>query len=374
MEKHSMRHLLWAALFLLYCSCGCLAAVVQQLPQKGQSALQAYTVSSDTAADDTKIGSDWKAIRIGVYTKLVEDMVEFCTTKKKEMPREYEELARKYEEEEEDADEEHEEPAQELYDLKDLCNADKITEDKKKVLFERVLPKAIKLHADRLKVKQVKGTLMIPRKEEQKIRNNICQFFKDPLTKNVTDGPVVDFMIFASLSKEPQKVVICSQDNENRPTSAVIKFIPKEIEATRQYIRLTAHEIAHGLGFQHELMKELNMIKERSIDLPRELVPYGRNEFYMVNSTKIVEVLKSHYRCKDGEIEGLYLEDEEDSDLPSHWERLIAKDELMSTYFGEPSGMYYSALTLAAFEGMKFYQAVSLVRMCYLIVVPRLST
>ncbi|ORC78071.1 surface protease GP63 [Trypanosoma theileri] len=344
MEKHSMRHLLWTALFLLYCSCGCLAAVVQQLPQKGESALQAYTVS------DTP--EEWHPIRIAVYTKFVEDIVNKCKKQRSES----------------DSNPTHN---------VEFCRGDnEMTTEKMNTLFKDVLPKAIKLHTDRLKVKQVEKS-QNTRSAEVNLLPEKCRAIKgNPLGK-AKKIPDVDFMIYVGLSDEPKNVEICTQDNENRPTSAVISFIPKEINATRQYIRLTAHEIAHGLGIQHDLMKGLFMINERSDDLLRDEKLNGRNKFYM-NSTKFVDVLKKHYNCGDGEantVKGLYLENEgEDHEKPSHWERRIAKDELMSTYIGEASGMYYSALTLAAFHSMPFYSANSLVRMCYLIVVPRLST
>ncbi|ORC81334.1 surface protease GP63 [Trypanosoma theileri] len=81
-----------------------------------------------------------------------------------------------------------------------------------------------------------------------------------------------------------------------------------------------------------------------------------------MNSSETLEILKRLYECKDGEkneLKGLYFENEQNNGLPPHWERRIAKDELMSTYsdtFGT-TGMYYTALTLAAFHSMPFYSA-----------------
>ncbi|ORC82118.1 surface protease GP63 [Trypanosoma theileri] len=374
MEKHSMRHLLWTALFLLYCSCGCLAAVVQQLPQKGQSALHAYTVSTDTnvQTDD----KDWHPIRIGVYTKFVEDVVKYCNAKERGKPSEYTELDNKLKElkekledeefyEEEFAGEDTFNLEREVEELQKELNFDSrckdgITEKIKKVLFKEVLPKAIKLHTDRLKVKQMERTPILSAGENKRIQNS-CQFFKDSFKSNVQDSSDFDFMIFVGLSDEPKNVEICSKDDEKRPTSAVIKFVPKEIKATRHFIRLTAHEIAHGLGFQHDLMKQLNMIKERESGVAHMQRHILARKYFMVNSSKTVEMMKNHYKCENNDnnkVEGLYLENQEDHENSSHWERLIAKDELMSTYIGETSGMYYTNLTLAAFEDMKFYKAV----------------
>ncbi|ORC84356.1 surface protease GP63 [Trypanosoma theileri] len=342
MEKHSMRHLLWTALFLLYWSCGCLAAVVQQLPQKRQSGLQAYTVSTDTVPGATpdKNGKEWEPIRIGVYTKLVEDIIEFC------------------ERENEDEDED-----EELGVFDDICDGDhkKMTAQKKGILFTEVLPKAIKLHTDRLKVKRVGKSLNIRIADLDSPTKKRCKVIKGSLEQQMQYSVDVDYMIYVGLSTAPQNVEICTQDEENRPTSAVISFIPDEIKATRKYIRLTAHEIAHGLGFDYEVMETQGMIEPHKNGLSSPGGKYGGKEFYM-KSSETLEILKKFYECKDGEknkLEGLYLENEQNNGLPPHWERRIAKDELMSTYsdtFGT-TGMYYSALTLAAFHSMPFYSA-----------------
>ncbi|ORC81335.1 surface protease GP63 [Trypanosoma theileri] len=345
MEKHSMRHLLWTALFLLYCSCRCLAAVVQQLPQKGQNALQAYTVAT------AKTGEEWKPIRIGVYTKLVEDIMEYCNKKVMSSELEYDQ-----------------EDFEEFGDHCEEYNNQMMLTQKKDILFKEVLPKAIKLHADRLKVKQVEEVLKITNITEDCVEFNIPQEHK---TNGISD---VDFMIYVSLSTAPEKVKICSKDKQNRPTSAVIKFVPEYIEATRRYIRVTAHEIAHGLGFDRNVMKTLGMIEPRDNGLLSTGGASSVKKFYM-NSSKTLEILKKHYNCKD-KLKGFYLENEKNERAPPHWERRIAKDELMSAYSDTlgVTGMYYTKLTLAAFEGMGFYTANSLVRLCYLIVVPRLST
>ncbi|ORC83623.1 putative surface protease GP63 [Trypanosoma theileri] len=334
MEKHSMRHLLWTALFLLYCSCGCLATVVQQLPQKGQSALQAYTVSN--TADD-KTGKEWQPIRIGVYTKRVEDVLKFCEDGK---------LPPEYEDEFLETDEVQEEFAE-------LCGVKrgnkKLIAEKKDILLNKVLPKAIKLHADRLNVKQVKESLKI---ESEDVLPEECEGFGIPEGHKEKGIPDADFVIYASLSTNIGHG-ICSKDKQGRPTSAVIKFNLYDIEATRKYIRFTAHEIAHGLGFQHEFMDNLTMIEPSNKDGKSKGVSRGLTP-RMVKFVKSVDKLKSHYNC-DGEVKGLYLENY--ISWTSHWRSRIAKDELMSTYIGEPTGMYYTALTLATFHEMPFYSA-----------------
>ncbi|KAH9580897.1 Peptidase M8 [Trypanosoma melophagium] len=357
MTKYSMRHLLCIALFLLYCTCGCFAAsVVQQLPQKGQSALQTYTVS------DAKNGENWKPIRIGVYTKFVEDVMMYCKTKNQGLE-EYEQLKTKIEEKPEyDYNDEElaEQLGEEIAQLKLLCNgADGMTEDKKNILFRDILPKAIKLHTDRLEVNRFKvGENNQIRSVTKSIQIG-CELFRNPVEKNVQGSDYVDFMIYVGLWDSYKKVEICTQEKEKgRPTSAVIGFIPKEIKPTRQYIRLTAHEIAHGLGFEYNLMKDLGMIKD-GYSYPQSTRVSTRGKvFSIVKSSKTVEMMENHYKCEKGKLEGLYLENG-NFGKPSHWERRIAKDELMSTYSNSMgvTGMYYTVLTLAAFEDMGFYRA-----------------
>ncbi|ORC84629.1 surface protease GP63 [Trypanosoma theileri] len=267
MEKHSMRHLLWAALFLLYCSCGCLAAVVQQLPQKGESALQAYTVS--VPASDDKNGEDWKPIRIGVYTRLVEEIISYCERTKH-------------------LDDEDEE--EEFGVFNDFCERDdhkKMTTQIKDTLFKDILPKAIKLHTDRLKVKREEKSLN-PRIAGLDSLPEKCRLIKDPLGQQMQYSVDVDFMIYVALSAKPENVEICTRDEENRPTSAVISFIPDEIKATRQYIRLTAHEIAHGLGFDYEVMETQGMIEPRKNGLSSTGGKHGGEEFYMNSSETLL--------------------------------------------------------------------------------------
>ncbi|ORC81072.1 surface protease GP63 [Trypanosoma theileri] len=335
MEKHSMRYLLWAALFLLYCSCGCLAAVVQQLPQKGESALQAYTVS--TAA---KAGEDWQPIRIAVYTKYVEDVMNYCN--KKEMPSEYDkttDLKKNLESQ-----------------FEKLCTGEnKMTTKRMHILFRDLLPQAIKLHTDRLKVKPLQGNLKLWKEDyEGDISHpliRICDQFLVPeehLDSGVSDA---DFMLYVRLSPYGQDYHICTRDKNNqvRPTSARISFVPKEINATRYQIRLAARNIAFGLGFG-----EFVDIEPIAGTLPITVNGVPKRSTKVVLSGNVKKKMVEHYNCQD--YAGMILR-YNGSTSHSEWERRIAKDELMSPYTGEPTGMFYTALTLAVFDAMDFYQA-----------------
>ncbi|ORC89328.1 surface protease GP63 [Trypanosoma theileri] len=315
MEKHSMRHLLWTALFLLYCSFGCLAAVVQQLPQKGESALQAYTVS-DTPTEK------WEPIRIAVYTKYVEDVVKECIKQRSEG---------------------------DSNTTVEFCSGDnQMTAAKMNTLFKDLLPEAIKLHRDRLNVKPLKSNLKIQEEEVRWFTSN-CWGFIIPSEHSTEGIPDADFMLYVNLGTERKSSAVCSIDENKRPTSARISFVPKEIVATRHYIRLAAHDIAVGLGFTTEYMSKY--LTKESAPIFMNGVP---NYLMMVQSNTVKDKAKKHYNCQN--IKGMIL-DYKGNTYSGYWERRIARDELMSPYTGEPTGMYYTNLTLAAFHAMPYYQA-----------------
>ncbi|EKF27676.1 surface protease GP63, putative, partial [Trypanosoma cruzi marinkellei] len=78
----------------------------------------------------------------------------------------------------------------------------------------------------------------------------------------------------------------------------------------------------------------------------------GRN-VVVVSTRKVKEMAQKHYNCST--LQGAELENEGGSGGRwSHWEERNFRDELMTS--GSEIG-YYSALTLAAFEDMRFYKA-----------------
>ncbi|KEG05850.1 BES15S03c, partial [Trypanosoma grayi] len=83
----------------------------------------------------------------------------------------------------------------------------------------------------------------------------------------------------------------------------------------------------------------------------------GRNH-PVVTSEKTLNETKEHFKCK--EAKGMELQVGVNGKATSHWSRRNAKDELMSAQIDSRGG-YYTALTLAAFEDMPFYEANSLV-------------
>ncbi|ORC89329.1 surface protease GP63 [Trypanosoma theileri] len=325
MEKHSMRHLLWTALFLLYCSCGCLAAVVQQLPQKGESALQAYTVSTKD--------ENWYPIQITVSAENVDQVIRRCM-KRKELSEDDRAIEMKETEE----------------DNKVLCDDENgITWAKRNLLLREILPAAIKLHRDRLMVQRGDGKFVT--------KKVLMGSFKDKCTDVVVGERFenrgfndADFVLFVGLAASRQDVKICAEDPiySNRPISAYITFQPKEIENARKVVRYAAHKIAHGLGLTYGRMLSRHKATNGGIFYGK----YDGNRV-KVNGRAGVEA-KKHYNCPAFDV--MYLTQRGPS-VSNHWGWHIAKDELMSPYTADSSGMFYTNLTLGAFDDMPYYRA-----------------
>ncbi|ORC83447.1 surface protease GP63 [Trypanosoma theileri] len=337
-----MRRLLCTALLLLCCAYGCIAAVVQPLPQTGQGPWDTYTVAV-TGEPDLEKKKEFKPIRFAVSAKEIDRVLAYCNR--------YEEYA---------LDEVQDEI---LYGFKldvskhwdDFCEKveNEVTPEKKKKLLREVLPAALKLHSERLSVKhEDKLALTSENKDSYPVLPN-CSGVSIP-KEHLSGISDADFMLYVGLTDEYVPVQICSKNAEGRPTSALIKFVPKEIAVTRHFIRFTAHEVAHALGFETETMMKHGVIEEN---------PGGDKKVPLVKSTTVIKEMKEHYGCSDDkcddEIKKVAFENEPSKDAPLHWERRIAKDELMSTYTPDldVTGAYYTSLTLAVFDSMPFYKA-----------------
>ncbi|ORC84283.1 surface protease GP63, partial [Trypanosoma theileri] len=345
-----MRRLLCTALLLLCCAYGCIAAVVQPLPQKGQGPWDTYIVSAPKGSID-KSGKNWQPIRFAVSAKEIDRVLKYCEQWKKDPW------------------------AKDIYDedygfilevakhKDEFCYEEektKMTDVKKSTLLRKVLPAALKLHSERLSVDRVEK-LELPFNKTEK------EYPVLPLCTNVSIPKEhqqgisnADFMLYVGVTTSADStnsVKICSKNTEGRPTSALIKFIPIEIDATRYFIRFTAHEVAHALGFEIEMMKKYMEIKEEKT---------GKKEVQLVASNALIDKMKEQYKCPsdegNAEIKGMPLQSKASQTNPPHWKGLIAKDELMSPYTSEPgvkdvNGAYYTSLTLAVFDSMPFYKA-----------------
>ncbi|EKF98110.1 surface protease GP63, putative, partial [Trypanosoma cruzi] len=206
-------------------------AVVREVPRKGQGAMQAYTVA--TQDDD----SEWETIRMKVFT---EDLVR-GTSK------------RKYCEEGED----------ECYNAlghKVSCTPEHVlTEAKKQLYTQKIIPGAVKLHAERLLVKHTVDKITVPRSP-----NEPCDQFTIP-TRHKSDGvPDADFIIYAAARPSGTNsravwAATCITWSDLRPSIGAMNFDPKYMTDTAWSVRVAAHELAHALGFSKERMEEKSM-------------------------------------------------------------------------------------------------------------------
>ncbi|RNF07903.1 putative surface protease GP63 [Trypanosoma cruzi] len=138
----------------------------------------------------------------------------------------------------------------------------------------------------------------------------------------------------------------CSQLTDGRPVVGVVNYGPRSVTNSEHSVRVSAHEVAHALGFSVWLLKERNMLQE-------VLNVRGKAKVLQVSSPKTVEKTREHFNCVNAT--GMELEDEGgEGTALSHWERRNAKDELMAGISGIG---YYTSLTMAALEDTGFYKA-----------------
>ncbi|ORC83437.1 surface protease GP63 [Trypanosoma theileri] len=349
-----MRRLLCTALLLLCCAYGCIAAVVQPLPQKGQGPWDTYTVAEVGSVPDHDSGkNNFEPIRFAVSAKEIDRVLAYCKDFKGVLDEDQEED--KYEPKKDE--EEYGFPL-DPEEISEFCEGqNEVKQYMRKTLLRKVLPAALKLHSERLSVEREKENLMV-RKDVDKFSSK-CSNVSVPKKHQEQGIPNVDFVLYVGVKSSPDPVndaKICSKNENGRPTSALIKFIPKEIADTRHFIRFAAHEVAHALGFETEMMnKYFDVVEEENA---------GNKLVYLVKSNNLVDkMMKAQYDCSNGnEIKGMILQNKPTEEKPPHWKRRIAKDELMSPYTSDldakdVTGAYYTALTLAVFDSMPFYKA-----------------
>ncbi|CAM37360.1 GP63, leishmanolysin [Leishmania braziliensis MHOM/BR/75/M2904] len=231
----------------------------------------------------------------------------------------------------------------------DICEAkDILTDVKRHTLINILLPLALQLHVERLKVKQVQGTWKVTGME-----GDVCGEFKVP-EEHVTVGfSNIDFVLYvASVPSEPGVIawaVMCEAFPDGRPAVGVMNIPAATIGSAYDQImvRTVAHEVAHALGFDLTIFEDLELIDDVK-DLR------GRDYYVpVVNSPTVVAKAREQYGCAT--LEYLELEDQGGSDSAgSHLKGRNAQDELMAPDMGAG---YYTALTMAIFQDLGFYQA-----------------
>ncbi|EKF27974.1 surface protease GP63, putative [Trypanosoma cruzi marinkellei] len=325
-----MRHTLLFLVLLLCCVSGSVAvaehhciseeiekkvgprttAVVLELPTRENGMMRALTASAP----------EWAPIRFHVFTEDLNDPTKYCTAEKQMRP-------------------------DFIGGTLECKKKDILTKEKKSIILNSLLPRAFRMHTDRLSVKPLTGTLIVPR-----YPSGICAQFTIPSSHHTEGVTGADMFLYVSAGPTQYSTLAwattCSQLVNGRPVVGVVNYGPSSVTDSEHSVRVSAHEIAHALGFSVWLLKECKMLKV--VKGVR-----GKEEVLQVSSPKTVEKAREHFNCMNAT--GMELEDEGgEGTASSHWERRNAKDELMAGISGIG---YYTSLTMAALEDTGFYKA-----------------
>ncbi|ORC89997.1 surface protease GP63 [Trypanosoma theileri] len=335
-----MHHLLFAALLLLCCAYGCIAKTQygtpyppdpdeDPMPETEDSRVWGVKVARVLPRDDES-NEEWQNIRIAMNPGMIQDALLYCK------------YGNQY---------------TKIYDRFDpnVCEAVKGKDYQIRSLLLDVMRKAMEMHVERLKVKPVKGNLRIDVPFEPRPRRDtdgtMCVEVVPPFDgKDGMGIPNTDFVIYLGFSTKKPGTKICTYDKNGRPTSAIIKLDPREIADTREYVRVVAHEIAHGLGFTLA-MREFQKMK-------RSVNNSGYVGYEELTSDEI-ERVRSLYKCGGSgmKLDSSVLRGERD--LDAHFDGDVAREELMAPAYKDQRGaMKYTAFTLAVFESTEHYKAI----------------
>ncbi|KAF8279824.1 putative surface protease GP63 [Trypanosoma cruzi] len=324
-----MRHTLLFQVLLLCCFSGSVAvaghhcisdeiekkvgprktAVVLELPTRGSGMMRALTASDP----------EWAPIRFQVFTEDLKDPSRYCTAEGQIRP-------------------------DFTGGTVECKGEDILTEEKKSIILKSLLPRALKMHTDRLLVKPLTGRVIVPR-----YSSGTCAQFTIPSSHHAEGVTGADMYLYVSAGSTKGSTLAwatsCTQLPDGRPVFGVVNYGPSSVTDSEYSVRVVVHEVAHALGFALEIMEERKMLKE--VKGVR-----GKAAVVQVSSPKTVEKTREHFNCMSAT--GMELEDEGGPTTSSHWKRRNAKDELMA---GKEGIGYYTALTMAAFEDTGFYKA-----------------
>ncbi|EAN91657.1 putative surface protease GP63 [Trypanosoma cruzi] len=285
-------------------------AVVLELPTRESGMLRALTASAP----------EWAPIRFKFFTEDLKDPSKYCTAEGQIRP----------------------DFTGETVECK---REDILTEEKKSIILKSLLPRAVKMHRDRLLVEPLTHRIIVPW-----YSSGICAQFKIPRSHHILGVTGADMFLYVSAGPTEASILawasFCSELANGRPVVGVVNYGPKAVFDSVYSVRVTAHEIAHAIGFTVDMMEERSMLKE--VKGVR-----GKAKVLQVSSPKTVEKTREHFNCVSAT--GMELEDQIGATTTSsHWKRRNAKDELMSSLSGIG---YYTALTMAALEDTGFYKA-----------------
>ncbi|KAK7199495.1 major surface protease gp63 [Novymonas esmeraldas] len=295
-------------------------------------AVQARTVSTrvsrgsrvaDTAGRPFVITAppDWKPIRIAVFANDIANSSRYCTEAGQLRPDFTGDIV--------------------------ICRPDDVlTDSKKQMLLELLIPPAVWLHEERLSVQRERGNIVVDRLIYQ---HSDCRHFSIPASHRSEGVADADFVLYVAAGPTLDNTIawslMCQIFRNGRPSVGVANVSPKYITADLRRKRVIAHEILHALGFHYDVFKKKGMVSHSISLRGKWFVP-------VINSPMVVAQARAHFGCRKQTF--LELEDEGgEGSMLSHWKRRSMKDDLMASAFG--AGIY-SAITIAAMEDMGFYK------------------
>ncbi|PWV18491.1 putative surface protease GP63 [Trypanosoma cruzi] len=285
-------------------------AVVLELPTRESGMMRAMTASAP----------EWAPIRFKAFTEDLNNPLKYCTAEGQIRP--------------------------DFTGGTVVCRKEDIlTKEKKSIILKSLIPRALKMHTDRLLVEPLTGYLIVP-----EFLSGTCAEFTIPSSHHTVGVFGADMLLYVSAGSTKGSSLAwatsCSRLADGRPVAGVVNYDPSFVTDSEYSVRVSAHEIAHALGFIMKTMKKRNMLTE--VEGVR-----GKAKVLQVSSPKTVEKTREHFNCVSAT--GMELEDEGGSGTAtSHWKRRNAKDELMAGVSGIG---YYTALTMAALEDTGFYRA-----------------
>lgn len=335
MNKYTgMRHALHVVLVLLLCCIsGCLAVpehrcIFDRIKEKARPREKAIVLNlpdrSQRRDGDQSLSlavPEWEPIRIRFFTEDMKNPSKYCSAEGETRP--------------------------DFTGGTTKCRAEDVfTEAKRSNIVNNVLPRAIRMHADRLLVQALNSPIIVP----SFLGDDVCGSFKVPKSHHTEGVRDVDMVLYAAAGPMESSTLAwaasCAFLESGRPIVGVINFGPGSVTDSEYSVRVSTHEIAHALGFdiwtfnKNKLVKQISGLR-------------GKGNVYVATSPKTLEAARAHYNCPT--VPGMELEDEGGAGTASsHWKRRNAKDELMA---GIAGAGYYTAFTMSIFDDMPFYRA-----------------
>ncbi|CAJ1986724.1 GP63 - leishmanolysin [Leishmania donovani] len=149
-----------------------------------------------------------------------------------------------------------------------ICTAEDIlTDEKRDILVKYLIPQALQLHTERLKVRQVQDKWKVTG-----MGNEICGHFKVP-PAHITDGlSNTDFVMYVASVPSEEDVLAwattCQVFSDGHPAVGVINIPAANIASRYDQLvtRVVTHEMAHALGFSVVFFRDARILEsfERS--------------------------------------------------------------------------------------------------------------